>query len=65
MQKQYALNKHLTFIIPCSLLFVPLFASSTVSQSLKVPPILQPKGKIMKRHIRNPAKHLRWSFLQK
>ena len=38
MQKQYALNKQPTFLIPGSLLFVRLFVSSTVSQLLKALP---------------------------
>ena len=68
MQKQYALNKLLTFVIPmqsiiCS--FVCQFDSETLIKSTSNQKVLQPKGNNMQRRIQNPAKHLRWNFLQK
>ena len=68
MQKQCVLNKHVTFIIPikhvvCS--FVRQFDCVTVIKSTSNQKVHQPKVNNMQRRIRNPAKHLRWSFLQK
>ena len=68
MQKQYALNKHLTFIktmqsVVCS--FVRQFDCITVIKSTSNQKVLQSKGNNTQRRIRNPNKHLRWSCLQK
>ena len=66
MQKQYALNKQLTFIIPMQSVvrsFVRQFDCVTVIKSTSNQKVLQSKGKDMQRRIQNPAKHLRWSFL--
>ena len=68
MQKQYALNKQLTFIIPMQSVvrsFVRQFDCVTVIKSTSNQKVLQSKGKDMQRHIQNSAKHLRWSFLLK
>ena len=68
MQEQYALNKHLTFIIPMQSVvceFVRRFDCVTVIKSTATQKVLQPIGKDMQRRIQNTAKHLKWSFLQK
>ena len=68
MQEQYALNKHLTFIIPMQSVvceFVRRFDCVTVIKSTSTQKVLQPIGKDMQRRIQNTAKHLKSSFLQK
>ena len=68
MQKQYAINKQLAFIIPVLSAvrsFVRQLNCVTVIKSTSNQKVLLPKGKDMQRHIQNPAKHLRWSFLLK
>ena len=68
MQKQYALNKQLTFIIPMQSVvrsFVRQFDCVTVIKSTSNQKVLQSNSKDMQRRIQNPAKHLRWSFLLK
>ena len=68
MQKQNALNKHLTFIIPMQSVvrsFVRQFNCVTAVKSPSNQKVLQPKGKDMQRRTENPTKHLRWSFSRK
>ena len=68
MQKQYALNKQLTFIIPMLFAvrsFVRQFHCVTVIKSTSNQKAPQPKGNDMQRRIKNPGKRLRWSFLRK
>ena len=72
MQKQYALNKQLTFIISMQSVvrsfvrfFVGLFDCVTVVKITSNQRVLQSEGKDMQRRIQNPTKHLRWSFLLK
>ena len=62
MQKQYAPNKQLTFIIPMQsvvLSFVCHFDCVRVIKSTSNQEVFQSKGKDMQRRIEN----LRWSFL--
>ena len=59
MQKQCALNKHLTFTIPMQSVacaFVCQFDCVTVIEGTSNQKILQPKGNNMQRCIRNPTK---------
>ena len=66
MQKQYALNKPLTFVIPMQSVarsFVRQFNCVTVINSTFNQKVLQSKAKDMQKRIQNPTKHLRWSFL--
>ena len=68
MQKQYALNKQLTFVIPMQSIvrsFVRQFDCVTFIKRTSNQKVLQPTGKDMERRIQNPAKQLRWSFLLK
>ena len=68
MQKQYALNKQLTFIIPMLFAvrsFVRQFHCVTVIKSTSNQKAPQPKGNDMQRRIKNPGKRLRWSFFRK
>ena len=68
MQKKYALNKQVTFIIPIQSVvrsFVRQFDCFTVIKSTSNQKVLQSKGKDMQRRIQYSAKHLGWSFLLK
>ena len=64
MQKQYALNKQLTFIVVVCCLFVCSSVDCvTVIKSTSNQKVLQPKSNDMQRRIQNPARHLRWTVI--